>query len=204
MFILPRTTSVVEADAPSPAADHRWPWDDGWPWDKHGWPWDHPGGPAARPSAAMSRAERRAWRHQRRAARMGHGPPTIGSSMLIVLFVFIAFAWLAFWMRGTFFWGGPIFWGGPFFWRGPHWVGIVLLVVLFRYLLWPVRAARWGWYGYPGYGLYPYSPWAAMWHAVVWVATIVFLIWLASQFIPGFHEFLQQFQTRWPTGRFDV
>jgi len=107
-------------------------------------------------------------------------------------------------MRGAWFWGGPIFWGGPFFWGPHHWIGIVFLLIFMRFLLWPLRASRWGWYGHPGYGYHPYGPWAAMWHAIVWLGTVIFLIWIAYQFIPGVHEFIRQLQTGWPNGRFDV
>ena len=36
-----------------------------------------------------------------------------------------------------------------------------------------------------------------MWHAFVWIGTIIFLVWLAYQFVPGLHEFIHQFQTGW-------
>src|SRR5262252_1038098 len=45
MFVVPRVDTRAEAiahDASGTTPPHRWPWDDGWPWDKYGWPWDHP------------------------------------------------------------------------------------------------------------------------------------------------------------------
>ena len=44
----------------------------------------------------------------------------------------------------------------------------------------------------------------ALWHTIVWIGTLIFLVWLAYNFIPGVHEFIRQFQTNWPNGRFDV
>jgi phage shock protein PspC (stress-responsive transcriptional regulator) len=217
MFILPRATSVAEAAAPAPAGAHQWPWDDGWPWDKHGWPWDRHGWPWDRPGGPpggdqrrewreQRREQRREWREQRRATRLAYGPPpSLFGTLIIVFFLMLAFGWLTYWMRGGFFWGWPVFWGGPFFWGAPHWVGIVLFFMFFRLLMLPFRASRWGYYGHPGYGPYHgYGPWSAMWHAIVWIGTIVFLIWLASQFVPGLYEFIHQFQWGGPNGRFDV
>jgi hypothetical protein len=128
--------------------------------------------------------------------------------MVIAFFIMLAFGWLAYWMRGSFIGmgGWPLFWGGPFFWGAPHWVGIVLFIVFFRFLMLPLRTSRWGWYGHPASGPYvhPYNPWLAMWHGIIWVSTMIFFVWLAYEYIPGFHEFIRQFQTAWPNGGFDV
>ena len=125
------------------------------------------------------------------------------NTLIIVLFIMLAFGWLTFWMRGAFFDGLPIFWGGPFFWGFPHWFSIVIFLVFLRFLLWPLRARRWGAYGH--YGWYePYGPWMTIWHTFVWIGSIIFLLWLAGQFVPGVHEILLQLQDGWPKGRFDV
>ena len=70
----------------------------------------------------------------------------------------------------------------------------------------PLRASRWGWYGHPDYGHYvhPYNAWLAMWNGIIWVGTIIFVVWLAYHYVPGVHDFIRQFQTAWPNGRFDV
>jgi phage shock protein PspC (stress-responsive transcriptional regulator) len=213
MFILPRATNTAEAAAPAEgSAGHQWPWDDGWPWDKHGWPWDKHGWPWDKPGTQspaaqpMTRDERREWRYQRRAGRMASPPQSLAGTIVIAFFVMLAFGWLSYWMRGAFIGGWPLFWGGPFFWGAPHWVGIVLFFVFFRFLMLPLRTSRGGWYGHPVYGHYvhPYNPWLAMWHGIVWVGTIIFMIWLAYEFVPGVHEFIRQFQAAWPDGRFDV
>lgn len=209
MFILPRATNIAEAAAPAPAGSgaHHWPWDDGWPWDKHGWPWDKHGWPWDQPGRRpITREERREWRYQRRAARMAAAPHSLAGTIVIAFFIMLAFGWLSYWMRGAFIVGWPLFWGGPFFWGFPHWMGIVLFFVFFRFLMLPLRVSRGGWYGHPVYGHYvhPYNPWLAMWHGIVWVATMAFFIWLAYEYVPGVREFIQQFQTAWPNGRFSV
>jgi phage shock protein PspC (stress-responsive transcriptional regulator) len=48
MFVVPRVNTRADAsahDAGGTMPPHRWPWDDGWPWDKYGWPWDKHGWP---------------------------------------------------------------------------------------------------------------------------------------------------------------
>jgi phage shock protein PspC (stress-responsive transcriptional regulator) len=48
MFVVPRVETRADAsahDASGTMPPHRWPWDNGWPWDKHGWPWDKYGWP---------------------------------------------------------------------------------------------------------------------------------------------------------------
>ena len=206
MFILPRATNAAEAAIPSSAT--QWPWDNGWPWDKHGWPWDRPDWPytsdARRDWRAqqLHREQRRAWRDERHATRTAYGPPpSLFGTLIIIFFVMLAFGWLGFWMRGAFF-GWPVFWGGPFYWGAPHWVGIVLFFMLFRFLMVPSRGS--GWYGHSGYRYRPYTPWLGLWHGMVWLGTVLFIIWLASFFVPGVHEFILQFQTSWPRGPFNV
>jgi phage shock protein PspC (stress-responsive transcriptional regulator) len=53
MFVVPRVDTRAAAgdyDASGTMPPHRWPWDDGWWWDKHGWPWDKHGWPWDQPS----------------------------------------------------------------------------------------------------------------------------------------------------------
>jgi phage shock protein PspC (stress-responsive transcriptional regulator) len=53
MFVVPRVETRAAAgahDSTGTMPPHRWPWDDGWPWDKHGWPWDKHGWPWDQPS----------------------------------------------------------------------------------------------------------------------------------------------------------
>jgi phage shock protein PspC (stress-responsive transcriptional regulator) len=54
MFVVPRVETRADAsahDASGTMPPHRWPWDNGWPWDKHGWPWDKHGWPWDQPKA---------------------------------------------------------------------------------------------------------------------------------------------------------
>ena len=198
MFILPHATTHEQAAAGSGATNPQsWAWDNGWPWDRHGWPWDRP-----------DRDQRREWRHQQRQARWSYGPPPIFGTLSIIICVVLAFFWLSFWTGGGFFFGRPFFWGWPF-WGFPHWIGILLFFMIFRFLLMPLRMARRGWYGHPGYGPYgpypyPHDPWLAMWRGMIWLGMMIFFAWLAYHYIPEVHDFIQRIQTDWYDRGFSV
>ena len=179
---------------------HHWPWDDGWPWDRHGWPWERPA-PASAPQPAPApappstpqaqsdvtwRDQRRAWRAERRAAYGGYHP--FGTVMMI-FFMVAGFMWLSFWTRGHFFFGWPFFWGFP------HWIGIVFFFLILRMIFMPFRMAR---YGYGPYGYdHPHYAWASMWNGLAWFMVMIFAIWLAYHYIPEVHDMIRDFQTTW-------
>ena len=198
MFILPHATTIEQAAAGTDGkGPHQWPWDNGWPWDRHGWPWDRP-----------DRDHLRELRRQQRHARWSYGPSPIFGSLSIVICVLLGFFWLSFWTGGGFYSGRPFFWGWPF-WGFPRWIGIVVFFMLFRFLLLPLRMARRGWYGHPGYGPYgpyphPHDPWLGMWHGMLWMGMMVFFVWLAYHYVPEVHDFIQHLQSSWYDGGFRV
>src|SRR5262252_2470340 len=77
MFVVPRVDTRAEAiahDASGTMPPHRWPWDDGWPWDKYGWPWDQPKAPRPQapqgpPQASDTQSQARDTQQQARDAR---------------------------------------------------------------------------------------------------------------------------------------
>ena len=81
---------------------------------------------------------------------------------------------------------GVVF-GWPFFPGLPRWIGVLVLIALFQFLVMPLRIARRASYG-SWYG--PYSAWPAMWYGIVWIAMLLVGLWLADLYIPGVHEFL--------------
>lgn len=220
MFVLPRVATRVEAAAgTSPATPHHWPWDDGWPWEKHGWPWEHPASPASPPppssppprdpyaarQAALearqrARAARREMREQRHAARLGYHPRPMWNTLSMIIFLMFGFFWLSFWTRGHFFFGWPFFWGFP------HWVGIIFFFLLLRVIFMPFRAPRWYGYGYGPYGPYPHPhhAWISMWNGLAWFFVIIFSVWAAYHYVPEFRDFIRSFQTSWNDSSFHV
>ncbi len=195
MFVVPRVDTRAEASDASTSGSvppHRWPWDDGWPWD-----YRHEERPAARDQRQElrdrrqeQRAQRREWREQRRMARAAHPGSAFGTIMMIVCLMF-AFFWLSFWTRGHFFFGWPFFWGFP------HWIGIIFFLLMLRLIFMPFRVARW--YGYGPYAPYPHPgyAWAAMWNGLTWFLVMIFAVWLAFHYIPEVHDLIRDFQTSW-------
>jgi phage shock protein PspC (stress-responsive transcriptional regulator) len=78
-----------------------------------------------------------------------------------------------------------------FGWWLPHdiplWLGIVILVVLYRAIAAPLQQARYAAY----YGT-PFSHgWLALWGALVWLGLVIFLSWLAWQHWAEVQAFIQ-------------
>jgi phage shock protein PspC (stress-responsive transcriptional regulator) len=222
MFVVPKVDTRAAASggtATGPVPPHHWPWDDGWPWDKHGWPWDTHGWPwdqpktqgqsqtppqgapaPATPQSAPAtrqdwRDQRREWREQRRAERMAHPGPVFGTMTMIICLMF-GFFWLSFWTRGHFFFGWPFFWGFP------HWFGIIFFFMMLRLIFMPFRMARWHAYGPYGPYTHPHYAWVSMWNGLMWFAMMIFIVWAAYHYIPEVHDFIRTFQTSWSDGTF--
>jgi phage shock protein PspC (stress-responsive transcriptional regulator) len=214
MFVVPKVDTRAQASdgtATGTMPPHHWPWDDGWPWDRYGWPWDKPtpeqqknreqvpnwqARQDSRDQRNAWREERLKWRQQRLDARaqqraaLGPGHHPFGTVMMIFAMIF-AFMWLSFWTRGHFFFGWPFFWGFP------HWIGIIFFFMMLRFIFMPFRASRW--YGYGPYGPYthPHYAWASMWNGLAWFMGMIFVIWLVWNFVPEFHNMIQDFRTSW-------
>ena len=212
MFVVPRVDTRADASggaATGTIPPHHWPWDDGWPWDKHGWPWDNHGWPWDQPKTQSqtqtpppsppptARDARQDWRDQRRAARMAYHPHPFGT-MTMIIFLMFGFFWLSFWTRGHFFFGWPFFWGFP------HWIGIIFFFMMLRLIFMPFRWARWHAYGPYGPYAHPHYAWVSMWNGLMWFAFMIFAVWAAYHYIPEVHDFLRDFQTSWHDGTFHV
>lgn len=72
----------------------------------------------------------------------------------------------------------------------PVWAGIVLILLLSNFLLAPIKAMRRAYYarlcGWPGF----VNPFAELLNGVIAIVCVVFGIWMADRFIPGFHDVL--------------
>ncbi len=72
----------------------------------------------------------------------------------------------------------------------PLWVGLIFLFVAFRFLVWPLRAARHAFYyqtGYwPRHGLF-----CGFADSFVWLGMLIILVWLADRYVPQAHAALQ-------------
>ncbi|MCF7688847.1 MAG: PspC domain-containing protein [Cephaloticoccus sp.] len=71
----------------------------------------------------------------------------------------------------------------------PLWVGILVLIVVFQVLSWPLRVARHACHYRGAWGPVYY---AGPLHGLVGLGFLVLAVWLADHYIPEFHEWLQQ------------
>ena len=81
--------------------------------------------------------------------------------------------------------------GAIFGWGLPHdvpfWVGIVVLIVVYQVVAWPLKALRRAAY-YPGAGYH--GPWVAAWDGVVGVAILFALAWYGYHHVPEVRNLL--------------
>jgi phage shock protein PspC (stress-responsive transcriptional regulator) len=81
---------------------------------------------------------------------------------------------------------GAIFgWGLPD--AAPVWVGIIVLIVLYNLVAWPIKAARRAAY-YPGGGYH--GPWVAAWDGVVGIAILIALAWYGYHHVPELRDLI--------------
>jgi len=76
----------------------------------------------------------------------------------------------------------------------PLWVGILLLVILYQLITWPVKAARYACY-YPGRYYGPCGPWGGLFGSLIGLFFLAFGIWSLDRHVPEFHEWLVQLPT---------
>lgn len=75
----------------------------------------------------------------------------------------------------------------------PVWIAIIIVIVIYKFLTWPIKAMRYACYyrgmtnsGYPG-------PWmASPCTGLIWLGVTGALLWLADRYVPGFHEVMKQ------------
>src|SRR5262245_18763441 len=177
MFIVPRVETRADAsahDASGTMPPHRWPWDNGWPWDKHGWPldthgwlWDQPRTPPAQaaasgqPQAAGAQAQARDARQQAREvrqqardARREWRAERHAARMAYhpaghwwgMFFMIMCVVFAFFWL--SLWTRGRLFFGWPYFWGFPHWIGLIIFLMVLRLIFMPLHVGRWYGYGY--------------------------------------------------------
>jgi phage shock protein PspC (stress-responsive transcriptional regulator) len=76
----------------------------------------------------------------------------------------------------------------------PLWVGILLTVILFQLIAWPVKAARCACY-YPGRYYGRCGPWGGLFGSLIGLFFLAFGIWSLDRHVPEFHEWLVQLPT---------
>ena len=70
----------------------------------------------------------------------------------------------------------------------PVWAGIILLIVAYNLLIWPIKAIRHAYYYHGAYGP-RYSPvFFGLWDTLVWLGFLTLLVWLADRYVPQAHQ----------------
>ena len=158
-----------------------------------------------RRSRAYWRAERRRAREQWRAHRHAqHGPaaPPIAhvtsviTGALLAVFGLVFAALTILWLLAIF---SLITTGALFGWtlQIPFWVALIILIVLYNFLVWPLKAMRSVYFSMHGF----YGVWIAAWNAIVSVAIVAALIWVAYTHGAELRDLLHRFDQWWHTTR---
>ena len=108
--------------------------------------------------------------------------PFLSLAKVIITFVWL-FATISLVSTGAVF-GLPLPLGVPL------WVGLIFLFVAFRFIVWPLRAARHAFYYRAGY--WPrHGHFGGFADSFVWVGMLIVLMWLADRYVPQAHTALQ-------------
>jgi len=73
----------------------------------------------------------------------------------------------------------------------PLWVGGLLLVILYLFVAWPIKAVRYACY-YPGHYYGHCGPWGGLFGSLIGLFFLAFGIWELDRHVPEFHEWLVQ------------
>ena len=155
------------------------------------------------PGAAARRHHRNARRAQRRAARAAayasaaaaEGPVDYAGQVMAGFFLPIAsilsaalFVGLLLAIISLITTGGILDWYPPV--SMPLWVQIVVLVVFYHMIAWPLHLVSHGPLMHrrgPGHG------WLSIWSGILWAGFTLLFMWLAYQYFPGVREFIDHF-----------
>jgi phage shock protein PspC (stress-responsive transcriptional regulator) len=74
----------------------------------------------------------------------------------------------------------------------PLWVAIVLVVIAYQFVAWPIKMARYSCY-YPGHHPCGHgAPWGGFFGSLIGLFFLAFGIWMLDRHVPEFHEWLVQ------------
>lgn len=71
----------------------------------------------------------------------------------------------------------------------PVWVAFIVLIVVYKIVVWPLKALRHAWFW--GHGPYFAGPLFSFGDTIVWLGFVVLMVWLADRYVPHAHEVLQ-------------
>lgn len=160
--------------------------------------------------------QQRQWRYQQRLwkqqwqEKMGEWrgwgpderPPTAGyatqilAGILAPIFVVLGVAFFVIWAVALI---SLLTTGAIFHWPLPPdvplWAGLLIMILVYHIVAWPLHAARQASYRAMGYG---YGRHAAA-EGLITLGFAVLFFWLAYHYVPEVHEFVKNFPDMWPT-----
>jgi phage shock protein PspC (stress-responsive transcriptional regulator) len=156
---------------------------------------------------AERRRARAQWRAYRRGGRGPVAPPPAGpepapvaygtyvlTGTLVAVFGFLYALLTIGWLLAVL---SLLATGALFGWalpqQLPFWVALIVLIVLYRFVAWPLKAMRNACFSVHGF----YGAWIAAWDGIVSLAIVATLIWFAYHHGPELHEFLNRFGQWW-------
>ena len=75
----------------------------------------------------------------------------------------------------------------------PWWLGIILMIVVYEIVAWPIKAIR-----HARYQTSPYQPWrSAGWDGIAGFAVLAVLLWYGYHHLPGLHDFIEHLRSFW-------
>lgn len=73
----------------------------------------------------------------------------------------------------------------------PVWVAVIVLILLYNAVAWPLKALRHAWYCHAVYGPRFAPPLFWLGDTIVWLGFVILLVWLADRYVPHAHEALR-------------
>jgi phage shock protein PspC (stress-responsive transcriptional regulator) len=73
----------------------------------------------------------------------------------------------------------------------PVWVGVIVLILAYQVVAWPLKALRHAWYYHAAYGPRFAPPLFWLGDTIVWLGFVILLVWLADRYLPHAHEALR-------------
>jgi phage shock protein PspC (stress-responsive transcriptional regulator) len=142
-----------------------------------------------------TRATRRAWRDQPRPAHapVGYGGQILAGLVAPIFALMSALCAIAMVLALISLWNSATIFGWPLPQDIPVWAAMLLVILVYNTLIWPLRAVRRASY----YALGGGRGWFEAWDSVLVISFVIFLGWLAYLYIPSAHEFVDSISRFW-------
>jgi phage shock protein PspC (stress-responsive transcriptional regulator) len=128
------------------------------------------------------------WRHFPASAPWVHRGSTFARSLLGLLLGLLVFGCVAA-IISLVTHGGVMMGGLPGI---PIWLGVILIILAFKVVAWPIKVARYSLHAEPGWGWGGpgVHPWFFLGDLIVWITVVAAILWVANGHDPRVHQAL--------------